>query len=87
MVEKSEGEVGSEKGRGVKAANDMSRVYLIIMSKSSTACPLWGKCILAVTLIVALVEHVHRYIDEILVAGAGAVAAQEVEEAPKVAIG
>lgn len=83
MVEKSEGEVGSEKGRGVEAANDMSRVYLIIMS--STACPLWGKCILAVTLIVALVEHVHRYIDEILVAGAGA--AQEVEEAPKVAIG
>lgn len=85
MVEKSEGEVGSEKGRGVETANDMSRVYLIIMS--STACPLWGKCILAVTLIVALVEHVHRYIDEILVAGAGAVAAQEVEEAPKVAIG
>lgn len=85
MVEKSEGEVGSEKGRGVEAANDMSRVYLIIMS--STACPLWGKCILAVTLIVALGEHVHRYIDEILVAGAGAVAAQEVEEAPKVAIG
>lgn len=83
MVEKSEGEVGSEKGRGVETANDMSRVYLIIMS--STACPLWGKCILAVTLIVALVEHVHRYIDEILVAGAGA--AQEVEEAPKVAIG
>lgn len=85
MVEKSEGEVGSEKGRGVETANDMSRVYLIIMS--STACPLWGKCILAVTLIVALVEHVHRYIDEILVAGAGAVAAQEVEEAPKIAIG
>lgn len=85
MVEKSEGEVGRKKGRGVKAANDMSRVYLIIMSKSSTACPLWGKCILAVTLIVALVGHVHRYIYEILVAGAGA--AQEVEEAPKVAIG
>lgn len=63
MVEKSEGEVGSEKGRGVETANDMSRVYLIIMS--STACPLWGKCILAVTLIVALVEHVHRYIDVI----------------------